>query len=769
MSFYVTGGTLEPGSPSYIERAADRDLFQSLMEGEFCYVLDARQIGKSSLMARTAARLRKEGRATAALDLSALGTSLDVQQWYYGLLTMLAAETCQSESAKRFWKEHADLGPLQRWSLAVREGILPNLSQNLVVFIDEIDVVRSLPFSTDEFFAGLREWYNRRSVGGEVGSLTFCLLGVATPAELIRSTRMTPFNIGKRINVADFTLEEAQPLAAGLAHSPVLAARLLARVFYWTDGHPYLTQRLCRAIADDGIDSEIGVDRLCEELFLSSDGREHDDNLLFARDRLLDAPEDPAHLLSLYLRVLRKRVRTKDVPPALLAEVLLTGVVKGEGGKLRVRNRLYQNVFNAQWVYDNLPDAERRRIRRAYLTGIVRSASALGAVVLVLTWLALYAVNQAVIAHSEKKQVEAIGDSYHHLFYDSQIAAAGEYLKENPPAYATVKHILQDSLQYASDLKGFEWGFLWERSLNAANAFGLRSQLGPKLEQVALDPLQATVYGMDGAQPAEAWSIGVGPPRLLANTNKAIAVALSGPWVARFLAKGVIEIENRATGAAVSRLVSGREPARLGLSSDGARLMLVDTARQLTLFDVANWNVRCRRDGVEQARLNADGSGIAVLRRDTLEFWDAKNGWRTVATRSLGSRWSSLAFDPTGRTIIAASAQTYAPVFFEYRTSDCRLAQTISPVNTPSTSTTAIALSPHGRRLFAGCQDGRVEIWDLATDRVLLDLARTPVGVHTPGDKAPKVVDLAVSENGDALAAAYADGKIFVWRARNDT
>src|SRR5207247_958341 len=86
----------------------------------------------------------------------------------------------------------------------------------LVIFIDEIDVVRGLPFSTDEFFAGIRECYNRRAEDAEYERLTFCLLGVASPSDLIRDTRLTPFNIGRRIELADFTPAEAAPLTEGL-------------------------------------------------------------------------------------------------------------------------------------------------------------------------------------------------------------------------------------------------------------------------------------------------------------------------------------------------------------------------------------------------------------------------------------------------------------------------------------------------------------------------------------------------------------------------
>src|SRR4051812_10334452 len=88
-AFYTVGGTVQAGSGLYIPRHSDDELLELCRQAAFAYVLAPRQLGKSSLMIRTAERLQEEGILSVIIDLTQLGVQLTAEAWYLGLLTVL--------------------------------------------------------------------------------------------------------------------------------------------------------------------------------------------------------------------------------------------------------------------------------------------------------------------------------------------------------------------------------------------------------------------------------------------------------------------------------------------------------------------------------------------------------------------------------------------------------------------------------------------------------------------------------------------------------
>jgi WD40 repeat protein len=798
-TFYVAGGTLRDDAPSYIERQADQELFEGLSLGQLCYVLTSRQMGKSSLMIRTAARLQRAGFRVAVLDLTAIGQNLSAEQWYGGLLIQLGQRLDLEDELIEFWQKQTLTGPLQRWIRAIREVVLQRITERVIIFIDEIDAVRSLPFAADEFFAGLRGCYNRRVSDVEMERLSFCLLGVAVPTDLIRDTRTTPFNIGRRIELNDFVEMEPMAFTIGLKRDEKSGAGLLKRVLHWTGGHPYLTQRLCQAVAEDtSITNRDDIDRLCEKSFISPSARERDHNLLFVRQRMLHSEVGVADLLDLYRRVRNGKAVPDEETSPLVDALRLSGITRTESGQLKVRNRLYARVFDRQWISANMPDAELRRQRTAYRRGLLRAALVSAVILVLVSGLALLALWQWQRAEQQAK-------ANRRILYLTQMRLAGsEWDKAN---IDRVEELLRNSVPEPGkdDLRGFEWylfshlvhsevagskesypvfaaGFLPDgetlaigesirsgrsgsieylvKLYNPKTGQELQSFRIPTTSQNSLivfspDMRQVAAEGMDHR--VTMWDLhsGLQSAEFKGHETGLSALAFSpdGKKLVTADTDGIVKIWNIETQQESRKIKPGKAKAHsCAFSPNSNWLATTDGTAKIQLWDVSTGReltpLESAKSTFTTAVFFADGKRLLVAKKDgNLVLWDLHTRKILKELAGHSGYTQSIAFSPDGKEFATGNYDRTVRIWNIADQSE------VSTIKGHGAAIHSVAWSPDGKYLVTGSADNSVKLWDVST-------AREPV---PSSESAKHYLATVFSKSNDLLALGMTQGKVKLW------
>ena len=685
--FFVTGGTLKPGDPSYIQRPADDELWQHLQAGDYCYVLTPRQMGKSSLMARTAVRLREAGDLAAMVDLTQIGSgaSTEAEAWFYGVVKEIHKGLGVAASLREWWQENSNLPPVQRFVDYFREVALAGGEARRVVFVDEIDSTLKLPWAAD-FFAAIRACFNHRATEPVFERLSFVLLGVATPNQLITDPQRTPFNVGQQIALTDFSHEEARPLVVGLrrdSEDPEAADELLGKILAWTGGQPFLTQLLCRTVAERGVDTRLReVDELVSETLLTPTKLREEVHLKNIGDQLTAKPDVRRRLL-LYRRVLQgKQVPDQPASPAC-STLKLSGVVKvDELGLLTVRNKVYKRVFGAKWtVREMAPDLARWGVAAA-ATWIILGG---------LFWVRLVQTAPYI------EQLRLTPDDY------GKAAAAHRRLVDHPLF----------PRKQADELLADYWE---SRALRSAE---LQTQDNSLLEELqALRLSDSTERRHRVAQAATAFEGLVGTVRADSRVN-VVAFSPDGRTLVTGGDGNSAQLWDIRSGTPLSKpLMHSRWIETVAFSPDGKTVLTGSGDRTARLWDARSGTrlvgPLLHNDWVLAVAFSPDGKTVLTASADcTARIWDARSGTPLAKLLTHKGWVSAVAFSPDGNTILTGSGDGIGR-FWDARSSTQKAKSLMH-----DKWIRAVTFSPNGSAVLIVTSDNRVWMWNSQSETLL--------------------------------------------------
>jgi DNA-binding winged helix-turn-helix (wHTH) protein len=238
------GGAVPLRSDFYISRPTDEEFFKAIArQDSIVLVKGARQVGKTSLLARGLQEARNHNAVVVLVDFQQFSTSTfeTADKLLLAIAELIAYQLELTPEPHQVWKSF--LSPSTNFERYLRREVLAQKPSHLVWGLDEVDRLFRFDYAS-EIFGLFRSWHNLRALDpqGPWHRLTLAI-AYATEAHLfITDLNQSPFNVGTRLALQDFTLEQVMDLNQRYGN-PLQGEAEAARLHQLLGGHPYLTQR----------------------------------------------------------------------------------------------------------------------------------------------------------------------------------------------------------------------------------------------------------------------------------------------------------------------------------------------------------------------------------------------------------------------------------------------------------------------------------------------------------------------------------------------
>lgn len=318
-------------------------------QGEYITINRARQYGKTTTIECLYRALRDR---YVVIDLSFEGKEdyfVSLDSFCMGL-TMDVADCLRDESPKLaeiFDQPVSRSLPMR--DLSSRISVLCTQSgREVLLFIDEVDKASDNNVFLS-FLGMLRDKYIDRQRGRGNTFKSVVLAGVHD----IKNIRMklrpeekhqynSPWNIAAKFDVdMSFSISDIQSMLQEYErdyHTGMNTEYVSGRIYYYTEGYPYLVSDLCKTVHDDGLDWDLkGIDEAEKRIIKSN-------NTLF--DDMIKNLEQHEEFRELVERILVRGAQVAfEIRNPEIDRGLMYGIFREENGRIKISNIIFETVI----------------------------------------------------------------------------------------------------------------------------------------------------------------------------------------------------------------------------------------------------------------------------------------------------------------------------------------------------------------------------------------------------------------------------------------
>lgn len=345
-------------SDLYVQRDADRQIKNIINDmGRPGYVLVSRQMGKTNLLLNAKRTLETQNDVFIYVDLS--NPFDDAKSCFENII-----DTAIETNEERFFsvgkiirerrKEMVETPPHKQHTNELRM-LLNFIPGKLIIILDEIDALTKTQYS-DLIFAQIRSIYFSRVNYKELEKLTYILSGVIEPTEIIKDPKISPFNIGQKIFLNDFSREEFHQFIK--KSNLILDAEITDRIYYWTNGNPRMTWDVCSEVENEALLANLTpskIDKIVYDIYLITFDRPPIDNI---RELVKKDKEIRNSIVEIEYN------KGKEISDKIKNKLYLAGIINYNDSDVQIKNEIIKLSLNSDWIR-SLEEEERGLIRMA--------------------------------------------------------------------------------------------------------------------------------------------------------------------------------------------------------------------------------------------------------------------------------------------------------------------------------------------------------------------------------------------------------------------